>query len=577
MSDRSWCQGLPGARAWAALCVLALGGLGGACGTARTPAVRVVALPRAETTAEAFERLPGVAGQATVTLLDDNAAAWAARWALVREARREIALGTFIFTDDVFGRALLGRLIERARAGVHVQLLVDGRGSLGLSLPAGGRDDLEELVAAGAEVRVFNPPWRQALGALVAQDAVAVSAGHHSKVLVVDGARAIVGGRNVAALSFLAFDEDRAAVYDADVLLDGAAAARLVLAAFTRDFAARPHDDVVADVWNLRAPGAGLALLARAMDAWLDGRIVPTGNLDADRHALRAAVHGTDDAAQQPDDDDDALDTAEVRDALARLVACRSVWGALRRADATTPSTSWGARGEADVRVVTTPGRVAQPDGDDDGTANPATEALLLALAGARRSVVLETPSFILSPALLLALQAASARGVDVTVLTNGPRSSDSRIAQALFVDSWPELVARVPRLRIFVPRDAQMRHGKRAVFDDALVFVGSFNVDPFSVQMNSEAIVALWSAPLARTVRAELAARRAAMLEYRVARRPDGVVRRQPKGTGREGAVVVLVGPAQQVAPDELARLARVKALLLAVRSWYDFDVLVW
>jgi phosphatidylserine/phosphatidylglycerophosphate/cardiolipin synthase-like enzyme len=529
------------------------------------PSVARIDLPTATSARDAFRRLPGPHAAAHVATLTDNASAWATRWALLRKAH-QIDLGTFIFDGDVLGRALLGLLLLRAEEGARVRLLVDGRGSLGLATPLVGRDDLEEVANAGVDVRVYNPPWRPALTGLFALDAVPASAGSHNKILVLDDVIAIVGGRNITALSFLSPAEHPLAVQDADVVVEGEGV-RAIDDAFVRDFGAPDNDRVRGDRVNLRSSRDELVLLARAMDAWLSDE-PRTADEDASSvllgQALRQLGHAIDPTTY-----------ARVRAGLATLVGWRSLRGRFRAAGRREPGTMAGtmATTMADVAIVSVPSR-AMRHADEP---NPPLRAWLLAIAGARRSVVIESPSFIVNPALLLALQAASARGVEITVLTNGPLSSDSRIPQALFVDSWPELLARVPRLRLFVAPRPPMQHGKRAVFDDALAFTGTFNVDPFSMQMNSEIIVATWSPALADSIRGELAARRMGMLEYRIARQPDGTARRHPSGTTHAGDVVVEFGPRDHVGADELARIARVKALLLAVRSSYDFDVVIW
>jgi putative cardiolipin synthase len=530
------------------------------------PTTATVALPRATSTQDAFAHLDGRPAPSSVVTLDDNATAWAARWQLVTHATRRIDLGTFIYDDDVFGRALLGALLARAQAGVHVRLLVDGRGSLALATPWFGRDDLAALVGAGhghVGVHVFNPPWNNALLALLSLDATSVSAGSHNKLMIVDDT-AIVGGRNVSVHSFATLAEDKGAVDDADVVLDGRPAVDAVSAAFVRDFVVGRRDDVGVTLLHGDGRVDELLLLSFAMDAWMHGRVAAVDVDHDDRTVADARVTQLFDLARQRLGHivDDAT-SARVVDALSRLVRYRSIRGVLP-----LPALP---RVDAPVCVVSTASRPRSADDDD------ATDALLRAIAGARQSIVFESPSFILGPALLLALQGASARGVDITVLTNSPRSSDSRFSQALFIDSWPELLARIPRLRIFAARVPQMQHGKRAVFDDDLSFTGTFNLDPFSTQMNSETIVAVLSPPLASSIRSALAARVRQMDEYRIARHPDGRARRHPAGSEHAGDVVVEFGPRDQVDAAEIAQIERVKAFLLGVRPLFDFDVLVW
>jgi hypothetical protein len=81
----------------------------------------------------------------------------------------------------------------------------------------------------------------------------------------------------------------------------------------------------------------------------------------------------------------------------------------------------------------------------------------------------------------------------------------------------------------------------------------------------------------VAAAIRAGLTARLPDMDEYRVARLPDGRVRRHPPGTTQAGKVVVTFGPRDQVDADEIAHIERTKIFLLAVRPLFDFDALVW
>src|SRR5690349_8611080 len=79
---------------------------------------------------QAFLDLPVDGGTHTeVWLLPQNGDAWLARWNLVQQARSSIDLSTFILDDDLFGIALLAALLQRAEAGVHVRILLDGFGT----------------------------------------------------------------------------------------------------------------------------------------------------------------------------------------------------------------------------------------------------------------------------------------------------------------------------------------------------------------------------------------------------------------------------------------------------------------
>jgi len=512
------------------------------------------AVPRVTSTAQAFEKLEGHPRVGGAVILDDNSAAWAARWEMVTDARRQIDLATFIYDQDIFGLALLGALTERASAGVQVRLLLDGRGSLAMASPLLGRDLLQELVATGyADVHIYNPPFNEVVGALVRMDAVQLSAGNHNKVLIVDGALAITGGRNVNSHYFGAISEDPDAVSDVDVLLDGAPLVAALTDVMDREFYSWRHEDIFADAINMTPQQDLLLMVAGAMDAWVRGRVDGpdvAGSLEA--AALARIDHPPTPRSLEL-----------LRERIVELQRYPSIRGRV-------PLQTVRRFNELDAHIVTVRSRVRSND-------NPAVRAVMQAIDGARREIIIQSPSFILTPQLLKAFRKASERGVAITLLTNSPLSSDSRIPQSLFVDSWPELVARIPTLRVFVAKDQQMQHAKRILFDDDLTFVGSYNFDPFSHQMNSETIVAALSPEVAAATRADLAVVQERMVEYRVTRDDKGHIRRYPRGHPAAGLVMVEFGPRDVAPAGELEALAGTKALLLGLQHLWDFDVVVW
>lgn len=112
--------------------------------------------------------------------------AYAAMLAAIRGARQEIHFETYIYADDATGREFRDALIERARAGVAVRLMLDGFGSA--ALPDAF---LQTLAAAGAAVLIFRPlgPWRRRWG---------WNRRNHRKILVVDRIQGFTGGVNIS-------------------------------------------------------------------------------------------------------------------------------------------------------------------------------------------------------------------------------------------------------------------------------------------------------------------------------------------------------------------------------------------
>jgi cardiolipin synthase C len=507
---------------------------------------------------KAFEQLRGKGGESGVVLLTEPAAAWAARWELLREARERIDATYFIVEDDVFGLAFLGHLYEKAAQGVQVRLLIDGRGSVLLSTPLMGRDYLQELVESGrAEVHVFNPPLNQLVRSLVEGNAVPFASGTHNKLLVVDGARAITGGRNIGRVYFARLDEDPEAVQDADVLVDGAATVRQVGAAMEREFPIAAGDQIRPDLVNFASKREDLLMVYGAMDAWLSGR-VPREPWEEAVLALEAAG-----VAQL-----ERLPARDARDRVRPTLETLATYASLHGVSPLRPF----PRHEAEIRVVSASSRAVSLD-------DSANDALLRAIGGARRSILFESPYFILTPRVLQALVQASGRGVSIAVLTNSPISSDNPPSQALFIDTWPELMARVPTLRIHVGATRQMLHAKRAVFDDELTLIGTYNIDPLSAHVNSEVVLSVWSREFNAQNRGDMerVIQSNATIEYRVLRDERQRPRRYPPGDPRHGRVIVTYGPRDHVPAEHIDDLVTLKHVLVGLRAVWDFEVVVW
>lgn len=103
----------------------------------------------------------------------------------ISRAEESIRLECYIFGNDSVGRQFADALIERAHAGIRVQLHLDTLGSLSMSMS----DLPEQLRAAGVELRWFNPwKWKRLLK---------LNRRNHRKLLVVDSRTAWLGGFNI--------------------------------------------------------------------------------------------------------------------------------------------------------------------------------------------------------------------------------------------------------------------------------------------------------------------------------------------------------------------------------------------
>lgn len=117
-----------------------------------------------------------------------------ARLSLIDAAEVSIDIQSYLIRYDISGNLIAGRLVEAARRGVRVRLLMDD------ALTIGSDDGLTALdVEEGIEVRVFNPfPRHRSRVLSFLLNFNLLNRRMHNKSFTVDNAVTIVGGRNIA-------------------------------------------------------------------------------------------------------------------------------------------------------------------------------------------------------------------------------------------------------------------------------------------------------------------------------------------------------------------------------------------
>jgi cardiolipin synthase len=116
----------------------------------------------------------------TATLLNNGVEIFPAVQDALRNAKHTINFMVYIWEPGRAADQVVQVLLERARAGVQVRLLLDGFGAYG------ARDDLRALRDAGIVVNFFNP--------LVPGWLAGAYKRNHRRAIVIDGAVAFTGG-----------------------------------------------------------------------------------------------------------------------------------------------------------------------------------------------------------------------------------------------------------------------------------------------------------------------------------------------------------------------------------------------
>jgi cardiolipin synthase C len=384
--------------------------------------------------------------------LKDGPGAFAARVALVDAAVSSVDVQSYIWHDDLTGRLMFDALRRAAQRGVRIRLLLDDlttRGGLDESLAA-------LMTFPRVEVRLFNPFKQRTLrGAGFLTDFSRLNRRMHNKSLTVDGVATIVGGRNVADEYFQAGADF--GYVDLDVLAVGAAVAEVV-----RSFDQFWRSDSAYPAEQLFEPASPQAAAQRAQ-FWESAREEP----GAARYA--AAVRSS----------------QLVRDLSARELHF-----------------DWAAAHVVADDAAKGLGKVAKGD-------------QLLHQFQQQLQHHIDTEFLIVSPFFVprtvgreMLLDLAQ-RGVKVKVLTNGAESADVDAAFAAYrtyrktlLQGGVELFELKRRGSGESPaeeKDAdESLHAKTIGIDRTQIFVGSFNFDPRSANLNTEIGLVIDSAELA-------------------------------------------------------------------------------
>lgn len=124
----------------------------------------------------------------SVSLLQDDAAAYHAMLAAIRSAKNNINMETYIFDDDRAGNKFARLLLEKQDQGVQVNLIYDSIGSLNTP-----RTYFDGLKKHGIRIVEFNP-----VNPLRMKKRWRINNRDHRKLLLVDGKTVFTGSVNIS-------------------------------------------------------------------------------------------------------------------------------------------------------------------------------------------------------------------------------------------------------------------------------------------------------------------------------------------------------------------------------------------
>ncbi len=414
--------------------------------------------------ASSIEQHPGKSG---FWVVNKGKEAILARMALVDMAERTIDMQYYSWEDDATGWLLMERAVRAAKRGVRVRILVD-------DITLSGRD-FKMAAALNAhfpnmEFRLYNPfSQRYRTGTLRAFEFIAnisrLNHRMHNKIFVVDNQVAIVGGRNIGDRNFGA--DPKLNYRDFDLFMAGPIATE-VSASFDA-------------YWNSR--------WAVPLEAFKEIKPSPK-DIDRAKKRLRETT------AKVEKEYPYRLDFSR-QDILKRLREIRDelIW--------------------AEAEVLYDPPDKGRTTEQQPGV----TERLAKLAQEVQHDLLIETPFFVPTELMLKRMGEIAGRGVTLRILTNSLASTDMTIAQAAYAKYRDSLLDSGVWLYELRP-DAESRklhvadptlpsklglHAKVIVFDKEKVFVGTLNLDPRSININTEVGILVHSPELARKVTEDL------------------------------------------------------------------------
>jgi putative cardiolipin synthase len=407
-------------------------------------------------------------GQSGAYPLGSGMEALAARVALARRAERSLDVQYYIWHGDDSGRILLKELLDAADRGVRVRLLLDDLG-------VGAKDDAVFLwLDAHPQVSVvlFNPiALRDARKLGLVMDPRRLNRRMHNKSMTADSTVTVVGGRNIGD-EYFALNE-LVNFADMDVLAIGPVAAQV-----SESFDAYWNSSAAFPISAFHEQPASAAELASAR-AELDRTV--SQNAAEYYQAMESSPLGLKIVARQ----------------------LNFYW--------------------AQISALYDPPGKARVDQQDAVPGDPGSELLLQQLGNVlgrtSTELLIVSPYFVPGKQGTAALVAAVQRGVKVRVVTNSLASTDVGAVHAGYKKSRRDLLQGGVQLYEMKPKladgktsrmsfkgsSAASLHAKLFVIDQQRLFIGSMNLDPRSVDLNTEIGLLIDSAAMASDMNVRL------------------------------------------------------------------------
>lgn len=380
--------------------------------------------------------------QTGLVLLDNNLDAFALRAVTAQGAGHSLDLQYYIWHNDLTGKLLGYELLRAADRGVKIRLLLD-------DMNISGRDTILSALEQhpNIEIKIFNPIYTRKNTFIkiieLAFRGISLNRRMHNKAWIVDGRIAIVGGRNIGNEYFDA--SPRANFFDVDVLLMGNAVLEV--------------ESIFNSFWDSNA-SVPLAKLVKLEADGLTNLREHVRNIDC--NAIKQTNVYLDHVKKSPS-------------LYALFHGDRPIYWAIN------------------AHVYSDP---------PDKTYKLSKEKWLINIIyplwrKAQQEIKMVSPYFVPGKEGVKMLTKLCHRGVKVNILTNSLAATDVLLVHSGYAHYRVPLLKSNVQLYELMPFDKVKKkllgsggaslHTKMFMVDNEVSFIGSFNLDPRSVRLNTE------------------------------------------------------------------------------------------
>ena len=382
--------------------------------------------------------------------------AFASRIFLIDNAQKSIDVQYYIYDNDASGAFFSYHLLEAAKRGVKVRILID-------DLDTSGKDKQWLLLAShpNIKLKVFNPIRSRTLFrfATLALHIDTLGRRMHNKALIIDNAFSIVGGRNIGDIYYAT---GKSTLFlDFDILSVGAINRDIITM-----FQSYWDSSVVEDASNV-----------------LEARITKDEILQSEIYLNKLVAHFLQTSIAKAMQESTFLE--DVRSNKIKLTQAKAAF------------------------FYDLPQKITTDVNDDKYHISKEIEREFEHI---QKSVLIISPYFIPTKDILKKFQILRNRGVSITIITNSLASTDVFIVYSGYqkhirslvemgvqvYEIKPNSFKRFKNAKKWISQERVSLHTKLMILDNRYLTIGSANLDPRSIKLNTETFMIIDSQTLA-------------------------------------------------------------------------------